>query len=97
MGWFDVDMKALTDDDRSRIEVKKTTIDKEVMMCVFDLDIVTLLIMYELAMDDDLIFDCNAIDLPMENNNEQCYDDGSVVHHLVCAYKFKRRSFLSLC
>ena len=76
-------MKALTDDDRSRIEVKKTTIDKEVMMCVFDLDIVTLLIMYELAMDDDLIFDCNAIDLPMENNNEQCYDDGSVVHHLV--------------
>ena len=61
-------MKALTDDDRSRIEVKKkTTIDKEVMMCVFDLDIVTLLIMYELAMDDDLIFDCNAIDL-MENN-----------------------------
>lgn len=32
-------MKALTDDDRSRIEVKKTTIDKEVMMCVFDLDI----------------------------------------------------------
>lgn len=54
-------MKALTDDDRSRTEVKKkTTIDKEVMMCVFDLDIVTLLIMYELAMDDDLIFDCNA-------------------------------------
>ena len=45
MGWFDVDMKALTDDDRSRIEVKKTTIDKEVMMFVFDLDIVTLLIM----------------------------------------------------
>ena len=62
-------MKALTDDDRSRIEVKKTTIDKEVMMmCVFDLDIVT----YELAMDDDLIFDCNAIDL-MENDEQCCY------------------------
>ena len=34
-------MKALTDDDRSRIEVKKKkTIDKDKeVMCVFDLDI----------------------------------------------------------
>jgi len=87
-------MKALTD-DISRTEVKKkTTIDKEVMMCVFDLDIVTLLIMYELAMDDDLIFDCNAIDL-MENNNEQCYRWFSSSPS--CAQKFRRRSFLSLC
>ena len=59
MGWFDVDMNALTADDRSRIEVKKMTIDKEVMMCVFNLDIfyfVAISICTSLQMDDDVNF-----------------------------------------
>ena len=59
MGWFDVDMNALAADDRSRIEVKKMTIDKEVMMCVFNLDIfyfVAISICTSLQMDDDVNF-----------------------------------------